>query len=213
MHLTFLQLVSRFSYKIRMPGVDWSVMVDQEMRCRDWREIRIAHIEKLFEVLGCADEFKARLAGYKFEGDALSWWKAFKQAKGGKAHVATLSWKDFRDIFFLQYFPMSEHHKLAGFVRKKAVPLKEQAKLFKWALCEWILDGIVNPKFIDVAQVANARRNIELLRERGGSNNKRNHDEDRIQPAARNNNQKGYDQRRSDKRGYDRRNDNKRDFR
>nr|GEY04962.1 zinc finger, CCHC-type, retrotransposon Gag domain protein [Tanacetum cinerariifolium] len=28
----------------------------------------IAHIKKLFEVLGCADEFKARMASYKFEG-------------------------------------------------------------------------------------------------------------------------------------------------
>ncbi|GJT99653.1 putative reverse transcriptase domain-containing protein [Tanacetum coccineum] len=65
----------------------------------------IAHIEKIFEVLGCADELKARLASYKFEGDALNWWKAFKQAKGGETYVATLSWKDFRDIFFLQYFP------------------------------------------------------------------------------------------------------------
>nr|GEY00187.1 hypothetical protein [Tanacetum cinerariifolium] len=71
----------------------------------------IAHIEKLFEVLGCADEFKARLASYKFEGDALIWWKAFKQAKGGEAYVATLSWKDFREIFFFQYFPMSEQQK------------------------------------------------------------------------------------------------------
>nr|GFA27670.1 transposon Tf2-9 polyprotein [Tanacetum cinerariifolium] len=60
--------------------------------------------------------------------------------------------------------------------------------------------------------VANVRRNIKLLRERGGSNNKRNHDGDRIQPAARNNNQKGYDQRRSDGRGYDRQNNNQKDF-
>nr|GFA34647.1 zinc finger, CCHC-type, retrotransposon Gag domain protein [Tanacetum cinerariifolium] len=60
--------------------------------------------------------------------------------------------------------------------------------------------------------VANAGRNIKLLRERGGSNNKRNRDGDRIQPAARNNNQKGYDQRRSDGRGYDRQNNNQRDF-
>ena len=30
----------------------------------------IAHIEKIFEVLGCEDVFKARLASYKFEGDA-----------------------------------------------------------------------------------------------------------------------------------------------
>nr|GEX27924.1 hypothetical protein VITISV_025813 [Tanacetum cinerariifolium] len=44
--------------------------------------------------------------------------------------------------------------------------------------------------------VANAGRNIELLRERDGSNNKSNRDGDRIQPAARNNNQKGYYQRR-----------------
>nr|GFC74404.1 zinc finger, CCHC-type, retrotransposon Gag domain protein [Tanacetum cinerariifolium] len=80
---------------------------------------------------------------------------------------------------------------------------KKQAKHFKWALCDWILDGIVNTEFTDVAQVANAGRNIELLRERGSSNNKRNRDGDRIQPAAGNNNQKGYNQRRSDGRGYD----------
>nr|GEW31656.1 hypothetical protein [Tanacetum cinerariifolium] len=63
---------------------------------------------------------------------------------------------------------------------------------------------IVNTEFTDVAQVANAGRNIELLRERGGSKNKRIRDGDRIQPAASNNNQKGYDQKRSDGRGYDR---------
>nr|GEZ79349.1 putative reverse transcriptase domain-containing protein [Tanacetum cinerariifolium] len=162
----------------------------------------IAHIEKLFEVLG---------------------------SKGGEAYVATLSWKDFREIFFLQYFPMSEQQKyekeyhtirqredeltgefmkrflrLAGFVGKKAGPSEEQAKHFKWAFCDWILDGIVNTEFTEVAQVANVGRNIELLHERGGSNNKRNCDGDRIQPAARNNNQNGYDQRRSNGRSYDR---------
>nr|GFC44183.1 hypothetical protein [Tanacetum cinerariifolium] len=47
-------------------------------------------------------------------------------------------------------------------------------------------------EFTDVAQVANAGRNIE--------------------PAARNNNQKGYDQRMSDGRGYDWHNNNQRDF-
>ncbi|GJT94158.1 putative reverse transcriptase domain-containing protein [Tanacetum coccineum] len=50
----------------------------------------IAHIEKIFEVLGCGDQFKARLATYKLEGDAHSWWRAYKQAKGGDAYVATL---------------------------------------------------------------------------------------------------------------------------
>nr|GEY20202.1 reverse transcriptase domain-containing protein [Tanacetum cinerariifolium] len=38
-----------------------------------------------------------------------------------------------------------------GFVGKKVGPLEEQAKHFKWALSDWILDGIVNTKFMDVA--------------------------------------------------------------
>ncbi|GJU65971.1 ribonuclease H-like domain-containing protein [Tanacetum coccineum] len=188
--------------------------------------IMIAHIEKIFEVLGCADEFKARLASYKLEGDALNWWKVFKQAEGGKTYVATLSWKDFRDIFFLQYFPRSEQQKyereyqkilqrdgetsdefmktflrLAGFVGKKAGPQEEQAKHFKWALCDWILDGIVNTEFTDVAQVANAARNIKILRERSSQNKKRNRDGDRIRPATQDSNQRGYDGRSYDRQG------------
>nr|GEZ22437.1 putative reverse transcriptase domain-containing protein [Tanacetum cinerariifolium] len=98
---------------------------------------------------GCTDEFKARMASYKFEGDALNWWKDFKQAYGGEVYVATLSWKDFGEAFFLDYFWTSEQQKLAGFVGKKAGPQEEQAKHFKWALSDWILDGIVNTKFMD----------------------------------------------------------------
>ncbi|GJT77627.1 zinc finger, CCHC-type, retrotransposon gag domain protein [Tanacetum coccineum] len=33
----------------------------------------IAHIKRIFEVLGCDDQFKARFATYKLEGDAHSW--------------------------------------------------------------------------------------------------------------------------------------------
>nr|GEW06939.1 hypothetical protein [Tanacetum cinerariifolium] len=124
----------------------------------------IAYIEKLFEVLGCADEFEARMASYKFEGDALSWWKDFKHAKGREAYVATLSWKDFRKIFFLQYFAMSEQQKY----KKEYHTIRQR---------EDKLTGEFMKLFL-----------------RGGSNNKRNRDGDRIQPAARNNNQKGsYD--------------------
>ncbi|GKC60543.1 zinc finger, CCHC-type, retrotransposon gag domain protein [Tanacetum coccineum] len=144
-------LTTRLTNEIRQNDARGSVDVEK------W----IAHIEKIFEVLGCADEFKARLASYKLEGDALNWWKAFKQAKRGETYVATLSWKDFCDIFFLQYFPRFEHKKydreyhmirqrdgetsgelmkrflrLAGFVGKKAGPQEEQAKHFKWALCD-----------------------------------------------------------------------------
>nr|GFB76734.1 zinc finger, CCHC-type, retrotransposon Gag domain protein [Tanacetum cinerariifolium] len=49
----------------------------------------ISHIEKIFDVMGYEDEFKIRLAVYKFEGNALAWWKAYKQAKGGDAWLVT----------------------------------------------------------------------------------------------------------------------------
>nr|GEX71355.1 hypothetical protein [Tanacetum cinerariifolium] len=149
----------------------------------------IARMEKLFEVLGCADEFKARLASYKFEGDALSWWKAFKQAKGGEAYVATLSWKDFREIFFLQYFPMPEQQK---YEREYHTIRQREDEL---------TDGIVNTEFTDMAQVANAGRNIELLCEKGGVRSK----EARWCGYDRqNNNQRDFDQRGNDGRSYDR---------
>ncbi|GJR26416.1 hypothetical protein Tco_1102648 [Tanacetum coccineum] len=45
----------------------------------DW--IRI--MEKLFQVLGCPDNFKTRLAAFKLEGDALSWWKAHLRTRVG----------------------------------------------------------------------------------------------------------------------------------
>ncbi|GJZ66721.1 hypothetical protein Tco_0623417 [Tanacetum coccineum] len=39
------------------------------------------------------------------------------------------------------------------FAGKKAGPLEEQAKHYKWVLYDWILDKIVNTEFTDVAQV------------------------------------------------------------
>ncbi|GKE20751.1 zinc finger, CCHC-type, retrotransposon gag domain protein [Tanacetum coccineum] len=181
----------------------------------------ITHMEKIFEVLGCDDQFKARLATYKLEGDAHSWWRAYKQAKGGDAYEATLSWNDFRDIFFLQYFPYSKKEKcereyksirqlpeetsidfmkrflrLAGFLRA--------AKHFKWGLNDFVLDRILNTEFINVAQVANAARNIEIFRDRSKNegNNKRDRDGHRIRPSetlSQGSNQRAYDRMSSDR--------------
>ncbi|PWA49670.1 zinc finger, CCHC-type, Retrotransposon gag domain protein [Artemisia annua] len=83
-----------------------------ELRARLFEEFQnwIAHIEKIFEVLDCGDEFKARLASYKLEGDALNWWKAYKQAKGDE-FILTMTWAAFRDVFFTQYFPLAEQQK------------------------------------------------------------------------------------------------------
>nr|GFB38650.1 zinc finger, CCHC-type, retrotransposon Gag domain protein [Tanacetum cinerariifolium] len=68
----------------------------------------ICHMEKIFDVLGCEDSFKTRLAVYKFEGNALAWWKAYKQAKGGDAWLVPVTWADFKKLFFLQFFPRAE---------------------------------------------------------------------------------------------------------
>nr|GFD03171.1 hypothetical protein [Tanacetum cinerariifolium] len=45
----------------------------------------------IFDVMGCEDAFKTRLAVYKFEGNALAWWKAYRQAKGGDAWLVTVT--------------------------------------------------------------------------------------------------------------------------
>ncbi|GKC14513.1 putative reverse transcriptase domain-containing protein [Tanacetum coccineum] len=109
-----------------------------------------------------------RLASYKFEGDALNCWKAFKQAKGGETYMATLSWKDFRDIYFLQYFPRSKQQKYEReyhtIRQRDEETIGELMKRF--LRLAGFIDGKVNTEFTDVAQVANATRNMDILHER-----------------------------------------------
>nr|GEZ35101.1 zinc finger, CCHC-type, retrotransposon Gag domain protein [Tanacetum cinerariifolium] len=62
----------------------------------------ISHMEKIFDVMGCEDAFKTRLAVNKFEGNAMAWWEAYKQAKGGDAGLVTVTWAEFKKLFFLQ---------------------------------------------------------------------------------------------------------------
>nr|GFD05507.1 hypothetical protein [Tanacetum cinerariifolium] len=66
----------------------------------------ISHMEKIFDVMGCEDAFKTRL------GNALAWWKAYKQAKGGDAWLITVTWAEFKKLFFLQFFPRAEQERL-----------------------------------------------------------------------------------------------------
>ncbi|GKD44042.1 zinc finger, CCHC-type, retrotransposon gag domain protein [Tanacetum coccineum] len=111
-------------------------------------------------------------------GDALAWWKAYKQAKGGDAWILTLSWANFKELFFLQFFPRAEQERLkreyhslrqragessnefmqrfiriAGFLGQAAGTAEEQAKNFRWGLHKSILDRILCMEFTDVAQV------------------------------------------------------------
>nr|GFA74472.1 hypothetical protein [Tanacetum cinerariifolium] len=75
----------------------------------------ISHMEKIFDVMGCEDAFKTRLAVYKFEAAGTE---------------------------------------------------EEQVKNFQWGLRKSTLNHLMCMPFIDVAQVANAARNYEILHER-----------------------------------------------
>ncbi|GJY20257.1 putative reverse transcriptase domain-containing protein [Tanacetum coccineum] len=121
----------------------------------------ISHMEKIFDVMGCDDVFKARLAVYKFEGDALAWWKAYKQAKGGDAWILTLSWANFKELFFLQFFPRAEQERLKreypilfanGLGALSSLALKRsRPRTFVGGHSQWeILDRILCMEFTDV---------------------------------------------------------------
>nr|GEY74195.1 putative reverse transcriptase domain-containing protein [Tanacetum cinerariifolium] len=94
--------------------------------------------------------------------------------------------------------------RLAGFLGAKAGTQEEQAKHFKWGLNDFVLDRILNTEFTDVAQVANAARNVEIFRDRpkNEGNNKRDRDGHRIRPSdtpIQGSNQRAYDRKDSDR--------------
>nr|GEY15256.1 hypothetical protein [Tanacetum cinerariifolium] len=171
----------------RGPSEGYSYPATAPVDAENW----ISHMEKIFDVMGCEDAFKTRLAMYKFEGDALAWWKAYKQAKGSDVWLITVTWAEFNELFFLQFFPLAEQERLkreyhsirqtdtetstefmqhflrlAGFLRAAAGTAEEQAKNFQWGLRKSTLNHLICIPFTDVAQVVNAARNYEILHER-----------------------------------------------
>ncbi|PWA74052.1 hypothetical protein CTI12_AA259190 [Artemisia annua] len=166
----------------------------------DW----ISHYEKLFQAIGCPDGVKARLAAFKFDGDALNWWTSYIQAKSAD-FVETCTWVAFREAFYKR-FPLSEQQRfereygaiyqeerenateymerflrLASFVGPTVTgDATRQARHYKWGLKRWVLDRIVNTDHADVSLACDAARDIELFHE-GGNSNKRSRDGDRIQ--------------------------------
>ncbi|GJV27998.1 hypothetical protein Tco_1384446 [Tanacetum coccineum] len=61
---------------------------------------------------------------------------------------------------------MQRFIRIAGFLGQAAGTAEEQAKNFRWGLHKSILDRILCMEFTDVAQVADAARNFEILRDR-----------------------------------------------
>nr|GFA07054.1 hypothetical protein [Tanacetum cinerariifolium] len=160
----------------------------------------IYHMEKIFNVMGCEDAFKTRFAVYKFEGIALAW-------------LITVTWAEFKKLFFLLFFPRAEQERLkreyhsirqtntetstefmqrflrlAGFLGAAAGTEEEQAKNFQWSLRRSTLNHLMCMSYTDVARVANAARNYEILHERDDDDaerpDKRQKSGDRHQPTS-----------------------------
>nr|GEZ98589.1 zinc finger, CCHC-type, retrotransposon Gag domain protein [Tanacetum cinerariifolium] len=105
---------------------------------------------------------------------------------------------DFKKLFFLQFFPRAEQERLkreyhsnrqtntetstkfmqhflrlAGFLRAAAGTEEEQAKNFQWGPRRSTLNHLMCMSYTDVAQVANAARNYEILHERDDDDTER----------------------------------------
>nr|GFC25588.1 hypothetical protein [Tanacetum cinerariifolium] len=146
-------LISKSPVHLRRRQLPWT----QRIGFLTWRRYLISWVVRMHST---------RLVVYKFEGNALAWWKAYKQAKGGderlKRKYHSIRQTDTEtSTEFMQRFL-----RLAGFLGAAAGTAEEQAKNFQWGLRRSTLNHLVCIPFADVAQVANAARNYEILYER-----------------------------------------------
>ncbi|GJZ71541.1 putative reverse transcriptase domain-containing protein [Tanacetum coccineum] len=92
----------------------------------------ISHMEKIFDVMDCNDAFKTRLAVYKFEGDALAWWKLIAGQEEIRLKREYHSIRQRASENSTEY--MQRFLRLAGFLGQAAGTAEEQAKNFRWGL-------------------------------------------------------------------------------
>nr|GEY85848.1 hypothetical protein [Tanacetum cinerariifolium] len=140
---------------------------------------------------------------------------------------------EFKELFFLQFFPRAEQEhlkreyhsirqtdtetstefvqhflRLAGFLGAAAGTAEEQAKNFQWGLRKSTLNHLMCIPFMDVAQVANAARNYEILHERDDDGakrpDKRQKSGDRHQPTTQKSSHRNHGHN-NDRYGSDRR--------
>ncbi|GKA35658.1 zinc finger, CCHC-type, retrotransposon gag domain protein [Tanacetum coccineum] len=128
----------------------------------------ISHMEKIFDVMDCEDAFKTRLAVYKFEGDAFQGTVLSSVFPSSRARA--LEEESYHSIRKRANENSTEYMqrflRLAGFLGQAAGTAEEQAKNYRWGLHKSILDHVMCLPFTDVAQVADAARNLEILRDR-----------------------------------------------
>nr|GEZ08296.1 hypothetical protein [Tanacetum cinerariifolium] len=88
-------------------------------------------MEKLFQVLGRPDNFKTRLAAFKLEDGALSWWKARLHTQvGGDAFADTCTWVAFHEIFYnrLRLPPVTSSYYMRAGIRISGIEMDQSVE-------------------------------------------------------------------------------------
>nr|GFC36139.1 hypothetical protein [Tanacetum cinerariifolium] len=123
----------------------------------------ISHMEKIFDVMGCEDAFKTRLAVYEFEFFPRAVQERLKREYHSIRQPSSKTSTEFMQRFL----------RLAGFLEAAAGTDEEQAKNFQWGLCRSTLNHLMCMSYTDVVQIANAARNYEILHERDDDDTER----------------------------------------
>nr|GFD42889.1 hypothetical protein [Tanacetum cinerariifolium] len=87
-------------------------------------------------------------------------------AKGGDAWLITVTWADFKKLFFLQFFPQAQQERLKREYHSIRQTNTETST-------ESTLNHLMCMSYTDVAQFANAARNYEILHERDDDDTER----------------------------------------
>ncbi|XP_074323035.1 uncharacterized protein LOC141659982 [Apium graveolens] len=170
-------------------------------------EAWIDHIEKIFRVLNCCEQEKARFAIYRLEGDASIWWKSVV-ASHAAGYENTITWDVFKAQFDQRYFPASireeyareyqsitqkedesvadfqvRFQRLAGYARSVAGTEEDKIMKFKWALKTSIRNHIIANRYTTMDSLVDSARDQELhqtdfRKQRDMQNQKRKRDDD-----------------------------------
>ncbi|XP_024965924.1 uncharacterized protein LOC112506126 [Cynara cardunculus var. scolymus] len=147
----------------------------------------IRYIENIFNVLDVPDQYRVRLATYMFKKEANKWWESCIQTDPS---VKDLSWNNFKEFFFKQYFTSADRDayvreyttiqqdeeetiadymawflKFSRFEGNTAGTQVQQADKFKWTLNSRYKDRLLNHHFHTVTEVADATKNIDWSRQ------------------------------------------------
>ncbi|XP_063942338.1 uncharacterized protein LOC135150117 [Daucus carota subsp. sativus] len=199
---TFLDMVREVANQQRqnppgnVPNQEGQTMFDRFMKQRPnvFKEAKhpmdaeawIDHMEKIFRVLNCSEEEKARFGIYRLEGDASTWWKSVV-ASHAAGYEDTLTWNVFKAHFDQRYFPASvreeyareyqniaqkedesvadfqiRFQRLANYARSIAGNDADKIMKFKWALKTSIRNHIIANRYTTMDSLVDSARDQEL---------------------------------------------------